>query len=45
MDQILSWKNKGNEFFKLKDYLKAINCYEEGVFNIKEIEQNVTEKS
>ena len=29
MEKIEDWKNRGNQFFKLKDYLKAINCWEE----------------
>ena len=38
MDTINSWKTKGNEFFKLKDYLKAINCYEEALETCKQLE-------
>ena len=41
MDAIKTWKERGNEFFKLKDYLKAINCYEEALQLAKNIESDV----
>ena len=30
-DQALEFKNKGNKWFKTKEYQKAIGCYQEGV--------------
>ena len=38
MENITKWKTRGNEFFKLKDYLKAINCYEEALQHAKDQE-------
>ena len=33
---IMEWKKRGNEFFKQKNYLKAINCYEESLYILKQ---------
>ena len=38
MNKIEDWKNRGNQFFKLKDYLKAINCWEDALQIIKDRE-------
>ena len=38
MENITKWKARGNEFFGLKDYLKAINCYEEALQHAKDRE-------
>jgi tetratricopeptide (TPR) repeat protein len=32
----MEWKKRGNEFFKQKNYLKAINCYEESLYILKQ---------
>ena len=41
MDGVTSWKSKGNEFFKMKDFLKAINCYEEALAAAKDLERDL----
>ena len=41
MENIVHWKQRGNEFFKLKDFLKAINCWEEALQVIKEQETDL----
>jgi tetratricopeptide (TPR) repeat protein len=41
MEGITIWKSKGNEFFKMKDFLKAINCYEEALESAKNLERDL----
>jgi len=36
-----TWKERGNEFFKMKDYLKAINCWEEALQQAKDRERDL----
>ena len=36
MDNITHWKTRGNQFFKLNDILKAINCWEEALQLLKD---------
>jgi tetratricopeptide (TPR) repeat protein len=38
MESINKWKTRGNQFFKLNDFLKAINCWEEALAVIKTLE-------
>ena len=38
MENIQKWKGRGNEFFKLNNHLKAINCWEEALAAIKGLE-------
>ena len=41
MQAITDWKNRGNEFFKIKDFLKAINCWEEALQTCRGIETDL----
>jgi len=41
MEAIKIWKDRGNEFFRLQDYLKAINCYEEALQSAKNLESDI----
>lgn len=44
MEQVQKWKQRGNEFFKMQDNLKAINCWEEALNGIKNIEYERMQK-
>ena len=41
MENILHWKSRGNQFFKLNDILKAINCWEESLQLIKDYDHDL----
>ena len=41
MDNIFHWKNRGNQFFKLNDILKAINCWEEALQLLKDYDHDL----
>ena len=45
METIEKWKQRGNEYFKMNQQLKAINCWEEALASVKALEYEEAQKA